>query len=109
VTFPAGGAGNCVETGSGAYVYAQTRHGEFVMPATCPHRGGPLHLAEFAGDSPRLVCPWHGHSSYVARWLHQGIPAVRRGNTVTAVLPADAGAGYRRTHRPLSADLARAC
>jgi len=107
VSFNARGRQNCVEAAAGAFVYARTDHGSFMLPATCPHRGGPLHLAEFEPDSDRLVCPWHGRAASVTRWQRRGIPAVRRGNTVTAVFPSARDSRYRRSHRPLSADLDR--
>jgi hypothetical protein len=105
VTFAASGTGNCVTADGTAYVYARTAAGSFVMPATCPHRGGPLHLADLAPDNRRLVCPWHEGGVSVAR-LRKRIPAVRRGSTVTAVLRAEPTAEIGLSHRPLSPALA---
>lgn len=107
VKFSASGARNCVEGPNGAYVYAQTAQGSFVMPATCPHRGGPLHLAELTPDGKRLSCPWHSGKSSLARMRRQ-VPAVRNGNVITAVLPEPEDADVSLTHRPMSADLAAA-
>jgi nitrite reductase (NADH) small subunit len=106
VDFNARGGQNCVETAAGAFVYARTGQGSFVLPASCPHRGGPLHLATIDPASNRLVCPWHERGTTVTRWMSRSVPAVRRGNTVTAVLPTD-DPRHQRTHRPLSADLDR--
>ncbi|MBM9510083.1 Rieske 2Fe-2S domain-containing protein [Actinacidiphila acididurans] len=104
VTFSATGAGNCVEVAGTPYVYARTRRDGsdgFVMGARCPHRGGPLHLASVSEDGARLVCPWHGGRVSLAR-LRRQVPAVRRGDTVTAVfaVPADTEATVR--HVPVS-------
>jgi hypothetical protein len=105
LTFAATGTGNCVNVRGTAYVYARTERGEFVLPAQCPHRGGPLHLASFDDSRSRLVCPWHGRKTSVSRHLRSGIPAVRRGLTITAVFPSAAPTPHTLEHRALSADL----
>jgi nitrite reductase (NADH) small subunit len=104
VRFSAAGPGNCVEAAGVAYVYARTARGSFVMPAACPHRGGPLHLATLTEEGDRLVCPWHSGKIPLAR-LRRQIPAVRSGNTVTAILPAPPDAGTELSYRPMSAAL----
>ncbi|MFB7631950.1 Rieske 2Fe-2S domain-containing protein [Streptomyces sp. NPDC056149] len=107
VTFSTAGRGNCVVVAGVPYVYARTPDGGFVMPAQCPHRGGPLHLGRLAPNGKRLVCPWHGGGSSLTR-LRRQVPAVRSGDRVTAVLTDPDGAAARepRTeYRPLSADL----
>lgn len=116
VTFSVAGAGNCVDVAGTPYVYARTgRDGSdgsdnsdgFVMGARCPHRGGPLHLASVSEDGARLVCPWHGGRVSPAR-LRRQVPAVRRGDMVTAVfaVPADTETSVR--HVPVSDDLCAA-
>ena len=105
LTFAVEGAGNCVKVGELAFVYARTGRGEFVMPARCPHRGGPLHLAVFEDGGSRLICPWHERATSVSRYLKAGIPAVRRGTVVTAVFPGAADIPHSVEHVPLSADL----
>lgn len=107
LTFAVEGAGNCVEVGGMPYVYARTEQGSFVLPARCPHRGGPLHLATIEGTSGRAVCPWHGRATSTARLRKKGIPAVRRGDTVTAVFPDPPDTETTRGYRPLSADLCK--
>lgn len=99
------GLGNCAEVNRIPYVYASTELGKFVLPARCPHRGGPLHLATVAPGSHRLICPWHGRASSVTRAAQHGLPAVRRGNEVAIVFPGDASDECSITYRPLSADL----
>jgi nitrite reductase (NADH) small subunit len=105
LTFNADGRDNSVTVAGVTYVFARAYCGEFVMPARCAHRGGPLHLARFQPGTTRLVCPWHGRATSVTRALKAGIPAVRRGNSVTVVLPYDEGTEYTLQHRPLSPDL----
>jgi len=116
VTFPAAGRDNCVVVAGTPYVYATVGGRGFVMRARCPHRGGPLHLADVAEDG-RLTCPWHERRTSVAR-LRAEIPAVRVGDRVTAVFPdrpPDRGwptpraacGGVALEHRPLAAALAR--
>ncbi|AHH96099.1 Rieske 2Fe-2S domain-containing protein [Kutzneria albida] len=106
LSFAVSGAGNCVTVEDMPYVYARSRLGSFVLPARCPHRGGPLHLATVEPDRARLVCPWHERASSVRRALSSGVPVVRNGNRATAVFPHEAGTPHHLTHRPLSADLA---
>lgn len=107
VTFGVGGKDNCVVVAGGPYVFARTERGSFVLPARCPHRGGPLHLAEFIAGSTQLRCPWHGRATSVTRWLREGIPAVRRGKTVIAVFDVASDAAYTRERRPMSPALTR--
>jgi nitrite reductase/ring-hydroxylating ferredoxin subunit len=105
LTFAVDGAGNCVEVAGWPYVFARTRLGSFVLRARCPHRGGPLHLGAFERDGNRLICPWHGRANSVTRLVRTGVPAVRRGNRVTAVFPADGTDAHVVGYRPVSADL----
>ncbi|SRR6266571_6390253 len=105
LTFAAAGRGNCAEIEGVPYVFARTSLGSFVMPARCAHRGGPLHLGDLDERGTRLVCPWHGGHTSVARMIKTAVPAVRTGNTVTAVFPDPADSGRAVTYRPLSAAL----
>ncbi|GIG55768.1 hypothetical protein Lfu02_01400 [Longispora fulva] len=105
LTFAADGAGNCVEVGGQLYVFARTRLGSFMLPARCPHRGGPLNLGHIDPDRDRLICPWHEGPISMRRLIRQGIPSVRRENTVTAVFAVAADTEHRTSHLPLSADL----
>lgn len=104
VTFATTGKDNCVLAGGMPYVYARTVVGSFILPAQCPHRGGPMHLARLNESCTKLVCPWHGGGVSIARLVKSGIPAVRNGSKVVAVLPHDADTEYRLEHRPLSPD-----
>jgi nitrite reductase/ring-hydroxylating ferredoxin subunit len=99
------GTGNCAEVNQIPYVYASTSFGAFVLPARCPHRGGPLHLARVEGGGHRLICPWHGRATSVARAARRGLPAVRRGDRVSIVFPGDDPGDCVIAHRPLSPDI----
>lgn len=118
VSFPVTGRGNCVVVAGTPYVYATVAGRGFVMSAQCPHRGGPLHLADVTPDATRLVCPWHERKTSAAR-LRAAVPAVRSGDRVTAVFTDQRPAGGRaaaaslcgepdRQYRPLSPALSRA-
>jgi nitrite reductase (NADH) small subunit len=100
VKFAATGGDNCVVVDGCPLFYARTELGSFVMPARCRHRGGPLHLARFDPGLGVLVCPWHERLTSVHKALTAGIPAVRRGSTVTAVLSTEATARLAHEHRP---------
>jgi nitrite reductase (NADH) small subunit len=102
VKIAATGRGNCAELDGVPYVYASTEVGDFVLPARCPHRGGPLHLAKLEAESYRLICPWHGAARRLAR---HGLPAVRRGDRVCIVFPGEPPEQCTVGYRPLSADL----
>ena len=105
VTFAVEGRENCVTAGAESYMYARTAHGSFVLPVRCPHRGGPLNLAAFEPGRTRLLCPWHGRATSVTKAIKAGIPAVRRGNTVTAVFADTTPVSYPLEHRPVSKPL----
>jgi hypothetical protein len=104
VTFQVSGAGNCARVAGLPYVYIRTEAGGSVLPASCPHRGGPLHLGKTDAAGRRLVCPWHERGTSLSR-LRRQVPAVRSGDRVTAVLPGPAGSAVELCHLPLSPDL----
>ncbi|MBB1242894.1 hypothetical protein GL263_04840 [Streptomyces durbertensis] len=105
VTFKVSGADNCVRVADLPYVYIRTETGGSVLPASCPHRGGPLNLATVDAAGRRLVCPWHERGTSLSR-LRRQVPAVRSGDTVTAVLPGPADVPVEHCHLPLSPALA---
>lgn len=107
VTFRTSGAGNCARVADLPYVYIRTEAGGAVLPSSCPHRGGPLNLATMDTAGRRLVCPWHERGTSLSR-LRRQVPAVRSGDTVTAVLPGPANAAVTLCHLPLSPALAGA-
>jgi nitrite reductase/ring-hydroxylating ferredoxin subunit len=100
------GAGNCAQVAGMPYVYADAGSGSFVLPASCPHRGGPLHLAQVEPGRSRLICPWHARATSVTKFVKAGLPAVRRGDQVTIVFPHQTETEVVIGHRPMSAALA---
>ena len=105
VRFSVAGRENCAVVAGTPYVYAHTDEGSFVMRAGCPHRGGPLNLAELTPEGNRLMCPWHSRKTSLSR-LRRQIPAVRSGTLVTAVFLGPPDTEVRLGHRLLSTDLA---
>ncbi|HEY3611968.1 MAG TPA: Rieske 2Fe-2S domain-containing protein [Pseudonocardiaceae bacterium] len=105
MSFAVEGTGNSVDVGGVPYVYARTPRGSFVLPARCAHRGGPLHLATVDETGALLVCPWHERTTSANRLIRRSVPAVRAGNTVTAVFPVPADTEVVTRHRPVSPDL----
>jgi hypothetical protein len=69
--------------------------GHFLVPATCRHRGGPLHLGDCADDT-FVVCPWHGGRTRVPAAGSRRAPLafVRVGRRLTLV-----GAAVREQSR----------
>jgi nitrite reductase (NADH) small subunit len=102
VSFAASGDGNCAVVGGRPFVLARTQRGPFLLHASCPHRGGPLHLAEQDASGTTLVCPWHGSRYPFTRSREAAFPVVRSGNRVTAVFPGHPAGGYVREYRPLA-------
>lgn len=102
LTISTAGARNCAEVAGVPYVYVDAAVGSFVLPATCPHRGGPLHLATVEPGRSRLVCPWHGRAVSVGKAATRGLPAVRSGDRVTIVFPGDASTSVSVRHLPMS-------
>jgi nitrite reductase/ring-hydroxylating ferredoxin subunit len=47
-----------VVPGGVAVMLLRRGHRIVALPATCPHRGGPLDEGRFDADS--VTCPWHG-------------------------------------------------
>jgi nitrite reductase (NADH) small subunit len=105
LTFQVDGRHNCATVDGAPYVYARTEQGSFLLPARCPHRGGPLHLATVEQGTGRLICPWHDRPTSTTRLRKSAPPAVRSGNKVTAVFAVGADASHQLEHRPRSAGL----
>ncbi|MGF6097315.1 Rieske 2Fe-2S domain-containing protein [Pseudomonas sp. 18175] len=57
-----------------------------MLPTTCPHRGGPLHLAEMAEDGQRLICPWHANAYSICNLEKTSLPIVRVRDQISAVI-----------------------
>jgi nitrite reductase (NADH) small subunit len=90
--------GNAVEAGDDLYVMLSLAGNEPVMvPATCPHRGGPLHLAELGERRGQavLICPWHGTAVPVRALYRRQLPLVRTGTMIAVAVHAEDGVPVR--------------
>jgi len=84
---------NAIEAGEELYMFLEAEAATLV-PARCPHRGGPLHFAtvEDRAQGTVLICPWHG-SAVPLRALHRRAAAtVQSGDHVRAVIDVPEGA-----------------
>jgi len=69
------------------FVFRDDDSGAFVIPAKCPHRGGPLNLGKFDECKGRLYCPWHGYFWSVRKLRSWGLPAFLVDGHWTVQLP----------------------
>jgi nitrite reductase/ring-hydroxylating ferredoxin subunit len=54
---------------------------------TCPHRGGPLHMGAWDSSCAKIRCPWHKLSWSPQALGTRMVPAIRRGQRWSLVLP----------------------
>ena len=57
-----------------------------LLPTTCPHRGGPLHMGETSGDGQSVICPWHDNAYKVCNLEKKSPPTVRVRNQFSTVV-----------------------
>lgn len=50
---------NFMSVGDDEFFLYQIEDDFFMVPAQCPHRGGPLHLGCKVKDGYSITCPWH--------------------------------------------------
>jgi nitrite reductase/ring-hydroxylating ferredoxin subunit len=50
---------NYVAVDDKTYFLNRRHNATQLLPTTCPHRGGPLHMGEITLDGKTVVCPWH--------------------------------------------------
>ncbi len=83
---------NAIEVGEELYMLLDGDD-PVLVPARCPHRGGPLHLAtvEHGAHGAVLVCPWHGTSLPFRALLRRAVATVRSGDIVHGVIDAPSG------------------
>jgi len=84
---------NAIEVGEYLYMYLDAGDPALV-PARCPHRGGPLHFAavEHRAHGVVLVCPWHGTQVPLRALKRRATATVQSGHRVRAVIDAPDGA-----------------
>ena len=68
------------------FLYRSSGGAKYILPDSCPHRGGPLHLARREGGV--LRCPWHGMRWKEAALIRHALPSVRAGALWLVALPA---------------------
>lgn len=93
---------NYVESAGESFLVLRAADGRcHAVSATCPHRGGPLHLGRVEEGGQFIVCPWHKTRVSIARLLRGGLPTVSNRGRVSVVVPGDeadaATHAYRRT------------
>lgn len=89
-------AANAIEVGEDRYMFLDgTEPGAApaLVPARCPHRGGPLHFAavEQRASGAVLICPWHGSAVPLRALRRRAVAMVQSGHQVRAVIDAPAG------------------
>ncbi len=79
------GETNALELGDDLYFILESPATKMAVPATCPHRGGPLHLGELTADCTRIRCPWHGSTISIKELSKRALPMSWRGEEVTVI------------------------
>lgn len=89
---------NCIEVQGERYVLFRDVDGtRTLLPTTCPHRGGPLHLGTFDPVRRAIVCPWHQTPVRLSRLLRGALPMVAsRGRVAVVLAGAEEPAVMRR-------------
>lgn len=86
VTLPAR-HGARVRTEDARYLALEIAGRLVVVPDRCKHRGGPLGLGEWDPVRECMTCPWHRLRNGASELLARALPAVRRGDSLVAVVP----------------------
>ncbi len=93
-----------------AEFFAYTHEGNvYLLPSSCPHRGGPLRLGSLEGKT--IICPWHGSRVPIQHCVSRALPVVVRHYSRQLVVAVDksdyASVAFRcreitlgKTHRP---------
>ena len=84
VTFPADRA-NRLAIEDKAYFLLKRDKETLCLPTECPHRGGPMHLAQVSECGEKLVCPWHDNSYSCKTMQRKALPLVKRKNKISVV------------------------
>lgn len=101
---------NAIEVGEERYMFLGAGEAALV-PARCPHRGGPLHFAavEERAHGPVLVCPWHGTPVPLRALRRRAVAAVQSGPHVRAVIDVPEGAELVVRSIPIRFEAGAAC
>jgi nitrite reductase (NADH) small subunit len=77
---------NFVATDAGNYFLWRDELGvAYMLPADCPHRGGPLWLGTL--DDGRIRCPWHESLVSQRSLERRALPTVVNRTNVTTIAP----------------------
>jgi hypothetical protein len=100
---------NYIEVGEDRYlVLRDATLGCHTVSATCPHRGGPLHLGEVDETGRFIVCPWHKNRTSLERLLSNGLPTVCSRGRVTVIVGTEAKGTPHAYQRNMLIDCAAA-
>lgn len=75
-----------VAVGAEIYFLVRLPYSTHLLPTTCPHRGGPLHMGEMADDGQLLICPWHTSAYKVCNLEKKAPPVVRVRDQISAII-----------------------
>ena len=79
---------NFIEIGEQRFLVLQAEgKGCHTISAKCPHRGGPLHLAEVEEGTHFLKCPWHKTRVSIPHLLRNALPTIRTRGRLSIVVP----------------------
>lgn len=70
------------------YFLNRRRDATQLLPTSCPHRGGPLHMGEVTQDGESVICPWHDNAYKVCNLEKKSLPTVRVKNMISTVVGA---------------------
>ena len=75
------------------FVYTAASGARWLVPADCPHRGGPLNFGTVEPDRHVVRCPWHKMLCSERTLINRSVPAVRVCAQWSAILPEKTGLG----------------
>lgn len=75
--------------GDERYFLVENKKGyRFVVPAICPHRGGPLYMGTMDDGGTCIRCPWHNLNTPINSLTRRALPSVRIGKQWTVRIPS---------------------
>ncbi len=80
--------GSILIVGDERYFLVENKKGyRFIVPAKCPHRGGPLYMGTVEGSGACIRCPWHNIATPINSLTRRALPSVRIGTQWTVRIP----------------------
>ncbi|WP_407313582.1 Rieske 2Fe-2S domain-containing protein [Pseudomonas sp. nanlin1] len=79
---------NYIAVAQKTYFLKRHQYSTQLLPTTCPHRGGPLHMGEVTADGQSVICPWHDKAYKVCNLEKKSLPTVRVRNQISTVIGA---------------------